>query len=227
MSITTWTSAMDEVRDFVFQIKTPYGAGTGFVISYLKGGRYCGIATAHHVIRDALEWETPVRLTHYATKKMKLFKPGEYSVSILREKDLAFILINKGALELPERPLPLPPEGRYLKQGVEVGWCGFPVIAPEELCFFSGHISCVLREGGSYLVDGVAINGVSGGPTFVPFSGKHYLCGLITAYIPNQATGKPLPGMSVITSIQLYQELLEHVKSPEEAKEKIETAVSG
>ena len=75
-------------------------------------------------------------------------------------------------------------------------------------------------------MDGVAINGVSGGPTFVPFLGKHYLCGLITAYIPNQATGKPLPGMSVITSIQLYQELLEHVKTPEEAKEKIETAVS-
>ena len=69
---------------------------------------------------------------------------------------------------------------------------------PQKLCFFSGRVSAYLAEENAYLVDGVAINGVSGGPAFHE-TGK--IIGLVTAYIVNRATGEALPGVSLIRSV--------------------------
>ena len=51
-------------------------------------------------------------------------------------------------------------------------------------------------------MDGVAINGVSGGPAFVQDDKENaILVGLVTEYRPNYATGAPLPGVSLVRSI--------------------------
>ena len=62
-------------------------------------------------------------------------------------------------------------------------------------------ISAACAGSGDYLVDGVVINGVSGGPAFVLRGNEPHLIGLVSAYFPNEATGKPSPGLGFIASI--------------------------
>jgi len=90
--------------------------------------------------------------------------------------------------------------------------------------FFSGHISCYRENEDDYLVDGNAINGVSGGPAFYVDSktSETKICGVVTAYIPNRATGEALPGLCVVTSVEPYQEDLKKLRSIDDAKKKAE-----
>ena len=67
----------------------------------------------------------------------------------------------------------------------------------------------------AYLVDGVAINGVSGGPAFIP---EKMLIGVVAAYIPNRATGEPLPGLAVVRGVGQFHEVAESFRSLDEAK---------
>jgi hypothetical protein len=82
--------------------------------------------------------------------------------------------------------------------GAEVGWLGFPAIAQYTLCFFSGNVSAWQEWRNAYLIDGVAINGVSGGPVIysTPTDGVQ-IVGCISAYRANRATGEALPGLSI------------------------------
>ena len=48
--------------------------------------------------------------------------------------------------------------GSVIDIGSEIGWLGFPSVAPHDLCFFSGNISARQEYRKAYLVDGVAIN---------------------------------------------------------------------
>jgi hypothetical protein len=72
----------------------------------------------------------------------------------------------------------------------------------------------------AYLVDGVAINGVSGGPAF--HLGEHFpiIIGVVSAYIANRVTGETLPGMCVVGDVTRFHEVINHFKSMEEAKKK-------
>ncbi len=90
---------------------------------------------------------------------------------------------------------------QHMVEGVEVGWFGFPGIKDDKLCFFHGYVSTYLEAEKIYLVDGVSINGVSGGPLLVIENNRPTIAGVVSAYLPNLATGQPLPGMSMFTSI--------------------------
>ncbi len=78
--------------------------------------------------------------------------------------DTAAIVFCVSEIPLPKEPIQMQPDGKYLKIGNEIGWLGFPAVSPFEMCFFTGRISTWLAQTRTYLVDGVAINGVSGGP---------------------------------------------------------------
>lgn len=123
-------------------------------------------------------------------------------------------------MDLPEKTLPLVEEESHLEEGEEIGWSGFPNIFsfPRVPCFFSGHISYYFAEGKLYLVDGVVINGVSGAPAFYWNSQnqKTTICGVISSYIPNLAIGKPLPGLSVIRSVEPYHKMLKTIETEEQ-----------
>jgi len=71
-------------------------------------------------------------------------------------------------------------------------------------------------------VDGVAINGVSGGPAFFIHEKDENskICGVITAYIPNRATREVLPGLCVVKSVKPFHGFLKRIKSWEEAQQK-------
>ena len=99
--------------------------------------------------------------------------------------------------------------------GVELGWLGFPVFAPDKLCFFSGRVSNLDTESKQYLVDGVAVNGVSGGPAFyIRHEDKNpVVVGTVSSYYFNRQ--KPdgeshdlsLPGLSVVNDVSLMTRL--------------------
>src|SRR5581483_8076516 len=150
-----WHKILESMRPYVFKILTPNGSGTGFQIFSNRNG-LCAVATAYHVIDHAEEWQESIKLLHFDSGKTLLLKGNENErvVYSYKDKDLAFILFNRGDLPLQKDP-PLLDSGHYQKQGGEISWCGFPVMALQELCFFSGYVSCFLKEEQSYLIDGV------------------------------------------------------------------------
>ncbi|MGA1980767.1 MAG: serine protease [Sedimentisphaerales bacterium] len=213
-----WALALDKLRCYIFKILTPNGSGTGFLISL--SGNVCGVATALHVIEHASEWEEPIKLQYHKTNKQILLKNQDRVIYPYPDSDLAFILFSQGEFDLPAKMLKMKPSGRYVREGIQLGWCGFPCIAPSNLCFFTGHVSAYLEKEGSYLVDGVAINGVSGGPAFLlqPRDLDLHLCGVVSAYIANRATGETLPGVCLIRDVAPYQVLLAKLGSLDEAE---------
>ena len=219
MAIPEWHEAIDQIEPHIFRIYTPDASGTSFLVSRSTVTTVCALATAAHVVSQAHYWEQPIRINQPYSGKTLLLRPGERAININPDLDTASIVFSNSEFELPESALPLMEEGYHLRPGVELGWLGFPAIPQAELCFFSGRISAYQETGSMYLVDGVAINGVSGGPAFRPAVDTAELIGLVAAYIPNRVTGDILPGLSVVLSVAEYHDLAERFRSADEAKQ--------
>ena len=85
------------------------------------------------------------------------------------------------------------------------------------LCFFAGRVSSVLEKEQGYLLDGVIINGVSGGPVIASYyDGTFNFFGVVSAYRPNLNAGNTLPGLGVATSIANFYVALEELKGLKE-----------
>lgn len=221
-----WQAAMKLLQNRVFKIRSPQGHGTGFHIgNFGTGSRLCAVATAYHVIQMADDWDEPIRLEHAGTGKEILLKENERAIRTYINKDLAIILfILPDTLTLPTTSVELIPQGAYLVPGVDVAWCGFPAIKNDRLCFFHGYISCYLDQQGGYLVDGIAIHGVSGGPAFYVDnqSNSPKIAGVVTQYIANRTTGEALPGVSMITSIDPFEEAIKDLRNLNQAKKEVD-----
>lgn len=204
-----WADALDIIESYVVKIESPGGSGTGFFVDKINGMPV--IATAFHVVDYANKWRQPIKIS--SSGESVFLEYDSRVIPTAPNKDSALIITRKGLLSLPDTALPFIEEGKRLRDGVQIGWCGYPFIAPNNLCFFSGRVSTWLKESESYLVDGVAINGVSGSPAFNVHAGsKPRLIGMLTAYIPSKATGESLPGVSFIRSIKSCLSLLDNVK---------------
>ncbi len=218
MALISWHEAIDRLNPFIFRISTPDGSGTGWLVSQSNATPLCVIATAGHVIAHAHYWEEPIRLTHHSSGETSLLRAGDRAINIDHNSDTAAITFDRGAIVLPEAPLPLIELDYHLKPGVEIGWLGFPAIPGANLCFFSGRTSAYLQETNSYLVDGVAINGVSGGPAFQQIDDKPELIGVVSAYIPNMATGTVLPGVAVVRDVNRFHDFANRLRTLDEAQ---------
>lgn len=218
MNYVDWNVAIEAVEPHVVRIMTPRGRGTGFLVSASADGTVCAIATAAHVVADAQYWEQPIRVTHQQSGKTVLLRSTDRAVFLEEANDTAAVIFSKADLPLPALPLELAPEGKFLKFGVEIGWLGFPAVAPEEMCFFSGRVSAVRNSGREYLVDGVAINGVSGGPAIWNGGDRVTLIGVLSAYIANRATGETLPGLAVIQNVNQFHDVSRLFRSVDDAK---------
>lgn len=214
MAEIEWHQAIDVISPYVVRIWTPQGSGTGFIVSTSKATPVCAIATAAHVIHHAHYWEEPIRIEHGASGKTIMLRPANRAITV-QDNDTAAIIFERGDLSLPENALPLTPRAKYFKPGIEIGWLGYPAIPRASLCFFSGRISAWVDSESAYLVDGVAINGVSGGPAFLAPS---ILIGVVSAYMPNRATGEPLPGLAVIRSVDQFHDIVDRFNSIDQAK---------
>ena len=216
-----WDEIVREVTPYVVKIDTPSGHGTGFVFCYSADKGICGIATARHVVSYADQWQQPLRLNHHPSATSALLKEDDRFIDCDVDTDSAVILFSTKMLDqLPKEPLPLLDDNETLPTGAEVGWLGYPGIAALTLCFFSGIVSARIPHG--YLIDGVAINGVSGGPvvSYLPEKKTIQIVGTVSAYAPNRATGDTLPGLSVAQDISHFHESIAKIKSLDEANKK-------
>lgn len=219
-----WHTAIEQIEPYVVRIATPTGSGTGFLVSHSTKRSVCAIATAAHVVDHAHYWEQPIRIEHTVSEKSLLLRNHERAVFVEGEKDIAGLIFDKNHLSLPDKPFDLTPEGKTLKNGIEIGWLGYPALPWQRLCFFSGRASAFVSSIDAYLVDGVAINGVSGGPAFVILGDRITLVGIVSAYIANRATGETLPGVSIVRNIAPFRDYIAKFASVDEAKEREQPA---
>lgn len=91
------------------------------------------------------------------------------------------------------------PKNEVVK-GMGVGWLGYPSVASESPCFFSGMISGFLQNPHLYLIDGTSIRGQSGGPIF---DNNGQILGIVSKYLgPDSSTMAGLLGAVPITDIE-------------------------
>lgn len=210
-----WDQAIDRVSKATFAIEAGEAAGTGFVLSVgLSEGAqtfHTMLATAWHVLRDAEDTGGDLVVT--SSDGHRAFSSKSNRIGYLRlgpaifDTALIYLETQEPVVEVADL-LPIYPADSMLARGSDVGWLGFPAIAEPELCFFKGTISGYLSDPPAYLADGVAINGVSGGPVF---DDRCHLVGMVSAYLPNRLDEATLlPGLSCVTPINAIRYWLDN-----------------
>lgn len=213
-----WESAIDLVRPHVVRIETPTGYGTGFLSFYNYDAAWCGIATAAHVVGHADEWQQPIKIRNDKSLAPRFLGATDRVIFVDHSTDSAVVLFLKGDLQLPQVPISLMPPSQPDSIGIDVGWLGFPNIEPNTLCFFAGTLSARQEARKGYLIDGVAINGVSGGPVFhCPSPEAVQIIGCVSAYHANRATGEALPGLLRAQDVSHFRGIAETIRNIDEA----------
>jgi hypothetical protein len=214
-----WDSIVEKVSPYIVKIETPSGSGTGFLCFYNEDRSFCGIATALHVVAEADKWQQPIRIHNYNFKKTKLLKEAERIIFTDDDTDSAMITLNPAELEFPESLIQLRPKDAVISIGNEVGWIGYPGIYEWTLCFFSGCISANRKN--SYLIDGVAINGVSGGPVLYSSGADGVqIVGTVSAYRANRQFGDALPGLLIAQDVSHFHSVIQVFRNLDEARKK-------
>ena len=213
-----WDQIFDRVTPHVVKIETPGGHGTGFLC--LRTDAFCGISTAHHVVAHADDWQQPIRIRHHPSGSTTLLREAERVIFIGRDRDSAMIVVPQNVvLQLPETPIPLLSANTVLPIGADVGWIGYPAVHRTSQCFFSGKISAFHAPEHMYLIDGVAINGVSGGPVVhADAPTTPHIVGSISDYIANRATGEVLPGLSGARDVSHLHEVVSAITTWDELR---------
>jgi len=216
-----WDDVIKKAAPYVVKIETPAGSGTGYLCTYNDSKSFCIVATALHVIADADAWQQPIRIHNHDFTKTTFLKEDDRVVFRNAKNDSAVILFSPQELGLPETPIPLRPIDAPLSIGAEIGWLGFPGIEPNTLCFFSGNVSARREDRRVYFIDGVAINGVSGGPVLYSSQtdGVQFI-GVVSAYRANRLTGETLPGLLVAQDVSHFHEVISKIRSMDEASKK-------
>lgn len=216
-----WGQVVQKLTPYIFKIETPTGHGTGFLCLYNDDKTFCGIATALHVVEYSSAWKQPIRLIHHGSGEELFLKDSEYIVFPDWKTDSAVILFQKPSFQLPSNPIELISPDTPLSIGNEVSWLGFPGIEPNTLCFFSGNISAWQDFRKAYLIDGVAINGVSGGPVaFLHETDGAKIVGIVSAYKANRATGDTLPGLLYAQDVSHFHDVIRQIRSFDDASKK-------
>lgn len=216
-----WDNIVKKVSPHIVRIETQSGHGSGFLFMYNDNKSWCGVATAAHVLFQADKWKQPIQIFHSESGKTLFLRENERVITTDWETDSAVLLFGKGDFPFPEDIIPLLPTSTPLSIGIEVGWLGFPAIESFTLCFFSGIISARQDFRKAYLIDGVAINGVSGGPVIysTDTEGIQFI-GTVNAYKANRVTGETLPGLSIAQDVSHFHGVLNYVRSVDEANKK-------
>jgi hypothetical protein len=165
-----------------------------------------------HVVEGVLGNDKPIELIRSDGTAISKLADGCLKIYPVGppECDTALIEIpTREPLLSKDQLLPMPLDTMLLR-GTAIGWLGYPGLVFPELCFFHGVVSGHLETPPVYLIDGVAINGVSGRPAFDP---SGLVVGLVFAYLPNRLhPDTTLPGLMIVTPLNLVrlwmQELL-------------------
>jgi len=217
-----WSDAVNKVIPSIVKIDTPTGHGTGFLCFYDRTKTICAIATAGHVIHHANKWLEPIRISNHDASQSILLTSQDRQITMGTQSDSALILFTKKSIQFfNEDPVPLLDQEYVLRVGTEVGWIGFPTLEPNTPCFFSGNISARQDHKNAYLIDGVAINGVSGGPVLlINDDDIVQIVGTVSAYRMPKTPGSNLPGLLIAQDLTLFHDVITHVRLSEEGQKK-------
>jgi hypothetical protein len=198
-----WRDACDIVRKNIVKLSisdpanpTSFFFGTGW-ISYVEGQKI-KIVTAYHVIEKFYQQKMPrLDLFFEKTKSILSLSLSQTNFFVDLKRDLAVIEINTTE---QFKILPYATQNTW-RAGKEAGWLGYPEIYPTELAFFHGYISINDKIYNRYFIDGVSIQGLSGGPVFVYDDNQNIeVIGIITHYLANiNHVGLSLPGLIITT----------------------------
>ncbi len=208
-----WHMVVDQVMSSVFHLNAGDSAGTCFLVSLGTDSQnlhtFAMFATAWHVLENLQGSSAGIEII--SADKSKVFSSKTHKTVFSRmgtTSDAALIMVEVGQELTQDNLLPIMPFGDQLARGSEIGWLGFPGLFNAEPCFFLGVISGYLNDPPTYLVDGVAVNGVSGGPAF---DDRAHLIGLVSAYIPNKVDeATTLPGLLALVPINAIRFWIEH-----------------
>lgn len=207
-----WDKIVDLAERVVFQIWTGETAGTCFAISIGRQPKSSSahyiFATAWHVVENTIDSDFSLNMLSANGKIRFEAKSGYYQIIRLGSEVFDTTLIYLRTSEeivAQNHLLPMLDWDLEMPKGSEIGWVGFPKIGGGEFCFFKGTISGHVKSPPTYLVDGVAINGVSSGPAL---DNHAHIIGLVSSYIPNQLdkyiTLPGLVGLIPINAIRYY-----------------------
>ena len=206
----TW-KIVEVLRPYIVQISTPRYFGTGFIIRRSTDGKTVAVATAAHLVYSADEWEELIRIDQPSSGTSQIVRPRNRALRSRPDLDTAVMTFDNSEIEAPLGELEWTPEGQHLVVGSEMGWLGFPALSRGNLCFFRGSVSARLEDRDAYLVDGVVIHGVSGGPTFTLHEDVPRVIGVVSAYHPNRETGEALPGLGQVSGVTQFQEFMKTI----------------
>lgn len=223
-----WHKVFEAVRPYIVRIETSEGTGTGFLFGYNEDRSLCAIATAAHVVSRAHRWRQPISLIHETSGQELFLTYTDRIIDLDIGRDAASIVVPSGSLPFPEKTLRLfEAEKSYKRVGIPLGWAGYPGIVYPQVCFFRGYVSAFLTNEDAYLLDGVAISGVSGGPVFASKVEAHEdklvknipeLVGVVSAYVSNVIGTRTLPGLSRAQDVSPFYITLQKLKNMDDAK---------
>jgi hypothetical protein len=208
-----WDVVVDQVMKAVFRVNAGENTGTCFLVSlgtnHEKTEAFAMFATAWHVLESLQGSSAEIEII--SADNSKMFSSETHRMGFFRigtTFDAALIMVEVGSELSQGNLLPITPLEDQLARGAEIGWLGFPGLFEAEPCFFIGVISGYLNNPPTYLVDGVAVNGVSGGPAF---DDRAHLIGLVSSYIPNKVDeATTLPGLLALVPINAIRFWIEH-----------------
>ena len=214
MAKITWAQAVSQMQQNLVKISTLGGGyGSGFLIPppAKAPGNLCAL-TAFHVIKNAYETGATIEIAH-AGRNDKIVLPSlARSVFVAPDRDQAIISFN-GPRDFEKlHTVTFLSRDRHYNPGVELGWLGFPNlnVSKDVACFLSGHVSAYIEDQEAYLIDGVSIHGLSGGPVFYCSDDQVVMAGIVTNYFPNPVNNQAWPGLAMFRTInplmKLYDE---------------------
>ena len=215
LSVLPWDEISRLTEKVVFLVELGTTTGTCFAVSISpaknKKNKIYTFATAWHVIEKLTHSNKPIKLT--TADKSKAYEIMHDRYEIFREgpKELDTGIIEVET-EMPlvskKNLLPMLDFDELLPRGSEIAAVGFPGLANEEFCFFRGVVSGYGKRPPSYLVDGVVLNGVSGGPAV---DQRARIIGLVSSYLPNRIDrNTTLPGLTTLIPISSIRSLMGH-----------------
>ena len=225
------TKTYEAVESYIVKIETTSGSGTGFFFAYNESKGLIGIATALHVVDDVEEWRLPLKIVHVKKKVEVFLSHSDRVILVDYKRDSAVILVptktlTDAGLPVPPAMLPVMPSSRFKPSGYGLAWAGYPAIASRTLCLFQGSVSAFNPDNDSYYIDGVAINGVSGGPVFDEKDNAPEIVGIVSAYHYNRQSGGNFPGLLMAHDATHLNKTIEKLKNLDEAKKKAAEAAS-
>lgn len=216
----------------VVRVQTQNGYGTGFI--FWENQELCCIATASHVIEPANQegWEQPILITQSDGKSIRIYPHDRWVVPRLNNGDSAAIVARKENLKIPDVLIPLQEE-IPIPIGSRIGWLGYPSLIDKGIIqpsFFSGVISNIFPATDQYVIDGVSIHGVSGGPVFYlsEDGSDSFIVGSISSYhvnrVPVGENMESWPGLLISHNVSVFRPVIAHLKTLDEAKNQPDSA---